>query len=539
MPSHTPVFSSVLLEYLEVVSENSRKMFRPLVLTLAISAAWSFGPPRKPDFSGIWKASSSSRSQIFILDQKETELRFYEIVNERLSMLRAPFDGQSQVQQTSGSACELLTRWKGNALFLETKRPGHGSVAPAQVQYLLHLSADGATISVTRTGIAPAQKAVSERWERQDPPHLENSLTGFDERLELESPKPHGAEEDGRLRGWLGYAFNDVVQAERGCLPIINRKGPWQLREDARLSLVYTYERNGLFGKAAQVCLKGDRDFYRKLASYPEISVDHRDYAQLQAAHDPDGRLLLPVTVAGKSASYMVDTGSSDSIIRMSEARRLGLRIEPLARNNTDGVTQWTTNLTIAPDMAIGKTVMRNVHFWVAPDDRLNWPGFAGVIGIDLLLKIETLRWDSSGIAEIGFPAQEKDIRKANLCFWDRSLYLEASSSALGRMVFYFDTGNNATLLYPHFAMANLDLIVAKGEVTHGEWTAHGGHRDIAELDLPEIPLMVGGANTSISPAAVILESVGFNRHGTIGMNLLNRAPRVTLDLHAMRLTLE
>jgi hypothetical protein len=302
-------------------------MCRPLVLTLAISAAWSFGALRKPDFSGIWKASSSGRSQIFILDQKETELRFFEIVNERLSMLSAPFDGQSHVQQTNGLPCELLTRWEGDALFLETKRPGDRSVAPEQVQYLLHLSADGATISVTRTGIAPAQKTISERWERQDSPHPKNFYTGFDARLERESPKPLGTEEESRLQGWLGYAFNDIVRAERGYLPIINRKGPSQLRADAQSSLVYTYERNGLFGKAAQVCLKGDRGFYKKLARYPEMSVDHRDYAQLQAAHDSEGRLLLPITIAGRSATYMVDTGSGDSIIRMSEARRLGLKI--------------------------------------------------------------------------------------------------------------------------------------------------------------------------------------------------------------------
>jgi hypothetical protein len=514
-------------------------MFRPGLLTLAVAAACSSGPPRKPDFSGIWKASGSNPSQIFILDQTETEVRFFEAVNKRLSMLRAPFDGQPHVQETNGSTCELLARWEGGALFLETKRPGNGSVAPAQARYLLHPGGDRATIFVTRTGISPAQKTASERWSRQDPPHPETSLTGFDARRELESPKPRGAQEESRLQGWLGYAFNDIERTERGYLPIMNGRGSAQQREEARVSLVYTYERNGMFGKAAEVCLKGDRDFYRRLAKYPEMFVEHRGYAQLPASHDPEGRLLLPVTIAGQSASYLVDTGSGDSIIRMSEARRLGLKIEPLTRNNTDGITQWETNLTIVPIMAIGNTVMRNVHFWVAPDDRLNWPGFAAVIGIDLLLKIETLRWDSSGKVEAGFPAQERDIRKANLCFWDRSLYLEASSGELGQMVFFFDTGNNATFLYPRFAMANLDLVVAKGELTRAEWNAHGGHAGLPELDLPEIPITVGSANMSISPVAVVLESVGSDRHGTIGMNLLNRAARVTLDLHAMSLKLE
>jgi hypothetical protein len=58
---------------------------------------------------------------------------------------------------------------------------------------------------------------------------------------------------------------------------------------------------------------------------------------------------------------------------------------------------------------------------------------------------------------------------------------------------------------------------------------------------VPEIMLSIGGTDWTFHQAGVLLEKrPGQNeRHGILGMDLLNSARRVTLDLHAMRLTLE
>ncbi len=499
-----------------------------LYLLLVGFAMVSTGAESRPNFSGIWKLPNSDPPQIMVVDQIETELRVFQFIEDHLAMVKGPIDGLPHSQIVDGSPCDFLARWEGDSLLFETKRD-------TRIQYLMHLAADGKTILVERT---PALQPIPEKWERQDPLRPETFLTGFDGRLKLDDRNAGlGGVERNRFRGWMGYAFNDVAQAEE-YLAVIKNKPSSQILDEARVNLTYAYARNGLVRKALQSSPKGDRAFYKRLAKYPEMSVAHREYARVQAVRDDEGRIMLPATAAGKDASYMVDTGSNVSSLRQSEAHRLGLKTESLSRSLTDGMVQFDAVLTIVPVLTVGATRLENVPFWVVPDARLNW---AGILGIDALLKLETLRWSASGDAEIGFPAQEKNIRKANLCFWDNILLADVSSGGQGRMVFVLDTGSNETELYARFATGHLDLVAASGRQSVGKLDAHGAHGEFVELVMPEITLSIDGYDATLRPAHISLERSGtYNeRHGEIGMNLLNLAQRVTLDFQAMCLTLE
>jgi hypothetical protein len=234
----------------------------------------------------------------------------------------------------------------------------------------------------------------------------------------------------------------------------------------------------------------------------------------------------------------VVDTGSFNSLLRMSEAVRLGLKMEPLTRRISDGNVSFDATLTIVPALTAGATRIENMPFWVVPDTRLDWPG---ILGADVLLKLETLRWNASGAAEIGFPAEEKNAGKANLCFWGDAILTTAWSSAQRDMVFFLDTGDNSTVLYPRFAASNLDLVSANGVRGSLKWNGHGARSEQIGLTLPEIPLRIGGFDATVRDSGVLLErSHTYNEfHGNIGMDLLNSVRQVTLDLKAMRLTLE
>lgn len=268
------------------------------------------------------------------------------------------------------------------------------------------------------------------------------------------------------------------------------------------------------------------------------MSVTQRGYARVQTGRDSEGRIMLPVNAAGKDASYVVDTGSFNSLLRMSEAVRLGLKLEPLTRRMSDGNVNFDATLTIVPALTAGATRVENMPFWVVPDTRLDWPG---ILGADVLLKLETLRWNASGAAEIGFPAQAKDVRKANLCFWGDAILTTASSSTQRDMVFFLDTGDNGTALYPRFAASNLDLVSANGVRGSLEWNGHGAQSEQIGLTLPEIPLRIGGFDATVRESGVLLErSHTYNEfHGNVGMDLLNGARQVTFALIAMRLTLD
>jgi hypothetical protein len=507
---------------------------------LAAFSAVSTGAESKPNFSGIWKLVNSDPAQIVILDQNETDLRVFQFVKDRLGMVRGPIDGRTHSQMVDGHACDFLARWDGDSLLFEIK-PGSGDSIGQDwhSQHLMSLGRNGESMSVKRTRVAPRAGAFRETWQKQDPIRAETASTAFDARLKLDDAGavPSGVEGN-FFRGWMGFAFNDAPMAEREYLAIIDKKTPSELREEACASLTKVYERNGIFRKDLPLCKKGDRAFYKKLAEYPDVSVTQRGYARVHVGRDSEGRLMLPVNVAGNDASYVVDTGSFNSLLRRSEAVRLGLKLERLTRRITDGNMSFDASLTIVPALMAGATRIENMPFWVVPDARLDWPG---VLGADLLLKLETLRWNASGAAEIGFPAQEKDIRKANLCFWGDAMLTDVSSGASGDMVFFFDTGDNATVFYPRFAAGNLDLVSESGVRGSLKWNGHGARSEQIGLTVPEIPLRIGGFDAKILESGVLLErSHIYNQwHGNIGMDLLNSVRQVTLDLKAMRLTLE
>ena len=64
---------------------------------------------------------------------------------------------------------------------------------------------------------------------------------------------------------------------------------------------------------------------------------------------------------------------------------------------------------------------------------------------------------------------------------------------------------------------------------------------DSKSIALPEVRMLVGGSQRSLRPARLLWEDPEpgtANLHGSLGLDFLNQAGRVTLDLRAMRITL-
>jgi hypothetical protein len=199
------------------------------------------------------------------------------------------------------------------------------------------------------------------------------------------------------------------------------------------------------------------------------------------------------------------------------------------------------TYLAIVPTLSLGQARLKNAVFWVAPDTQLGVES-PGILGIDLLLKFQTLRWNSSNLVEIGFPPQAKNSQEANLYFEDYDLITEVSSDGHDSLSFVLDTGNTDSTLLSLFASRSLDLVAANGRQANFELHGEAGHSRLRETVVPEVKLRVGGMETTLRDADVLLEKAALwesSKHGVIGINIVNRALTVTLDFRAMRLTLE
>ena len=496
----------------------------------------------KPNFTGVWRVVRGDNREFILIQQKEADVAFVEFAQGRPFTLKAAINGQPQRQTLNGAPCEPLAKWDNDDLHFEVK-PGAGGT---HVRYILRLAAGGETASVYRTTFAITPATFIEKWERQDGPELQPAVNGFELLRARVNPGPPKSLLEKHLEtGKLGYAFNDIPLAEREFTTIIREEGNSTLKGDersvydhARELLTRLYLRNGMIKKASLYSTALNRSFLGKFAKYPEAVVLHRGYARIPYTRDPGGHFILPVMAAGKSVDMLVDNGAFNTLIRASEARRLGLKLRSLTWGTRTYVKEsMPMQLAIVPRLKVGATTLRDVPFWVVPDEQLERPG---VLGLNILLKLETIRFAQDGFAETGFASEDIDYEKANLSFDEDSFMLtEVSTNGQPPAPFVLDLGAENTLLFARFSMRFFDLISANSKLGATSLTAMGADRTFGSVRLQEVTLRLFCNELVDGQVIVFLEKTIMQYEGTIAIDVINKAQRVTMDLRAMRLVLE
>jgi len=352
-------------------------------------------------------------------------------------------------------------------------------------------------------------------------------------------------------RGELALAFRDWPQAEKefsaamkpGADPLQAFEAGWGLlqiydlsgrRKDGRALL----SRLELLMQSLKGAHTIDPSAYRgfesiraqlaALSGYPDQAVTARGRSRLTYG-EVANQLIVPLLVEGTPANYIIDTGAEACTVSVAEARRLGLEVHAASVPMEVPYKHdaHATGIAVARDVVIGNFHLRNVSFLVTPEDDT-----AGTIGLPLLLALETLRWSSDGIMEFGFPPQARNVGDANLCLVGSLLFTRAEIGSRP-LVMLFDTGSYGSFLFPRFAQDFPRMI---------ETTAAASTADLQGTTLAEAALRVGGLRTPLRPAPVlskdVLEDASW-AHGWLGMDLLGQARSVTLDLAAMKLTLD
>ncbi len=357
-------------------------------------------------------------------------------------------------------------------------------------------------------------------------------------------------------RAQLAYAFHDWDQAEKGFQAALKSdpahwadtlaglRWIYQLtgRRNAIPALLASVERiqrdmvkSGALSPEEAKQLEPVRDVLSAESQFPNQIVAARGFSRLfyfETAH----QIRIPLAIRGQPANYVIDTGSQECIMAVSEARRLGLTVHPtpskLAVPGADFKEQVKTpaGVALADDLVIGNFHLRNVLFTVMPDE--DTPG--GVIGLPVLLALETMRWNSDGTLEFGFPAQPRDLAAANLAFANPLLVTKAQIAGFAvPLVLGLDTGSDMGFLLPRFSQDFPGLM---------------GPIPVGDLDLPDgaiaihpLSIRVGGLQAALNPALVMPAAFrgADGANAWLGMTILDQARSVTVDLAAMKLTLD
>lgn len=356
-------------------------------------------------------------------------------------------------------------------------------------------------------------------------------------------------------RGAVAYAFNDFKQAEKHLQDVIKSAPKSEQASEARGLLIYVYQRAGRYRQAMSQIeellaaqpdnanLKNARSFFAELSHYPEQSVTERNYSGTRY-RTQDGNLFVPLSVDGKSADYILDTGANFSTISESEARRLGLTIHESAVKGTVATgAQVGFRTAVAGQLTVGNVRLRHVVFLVARDDQqpfVDLPsGERGVLGLPVLLALQTMRWSADGTFESGFRSARSSVRKSNLCFEGADAVTETGFRQ-SKLNLHLDTGASETVLFPKFAEEFASVVSESGKKDSKQVTGVGDSVEVDAVSLPLLTLRIGGFDATLRPAQVLLKQVGSRwLHGRLGLDLLSQARVVTIDFRSMTLALE
>lgn len=356
----------------------------------------------------------------------------------------------------------------------------------------------------------------------------------------------------GFFRGAVACAFNESPECLDYLLPVIESAPSRHTVHHAQDLLVWNYMRQGKFRSALEysgpILLANPRErgrhtLLQALAHSPEQSVS-RHHASALRYEMLDGSMFIPAAVNGVPANFMIDSGATISMITQSLARQVELPVHAVhpKASGIYGATGAETpfHIAIAAQLDIGECRLSNVTFIVLEDERFQFAsGYAGALGLPALMALQTLSWNRAGEFHLAFPAEPRDIQKANICF-DGPEPLINMAVRHQNLPLVLDTGSSATIFGPALAARFPDL--ASSECKSVVFVSGvSGSAEIESVCLPGLAMHLGDFSAAVHRAHMLLSTTTPNSNwlcGRLGIDYLNQADRVTLDFHCMTLTL-
>jgi hypothetical protein len=355
-------------------------------------------------------------------------------------------------------------------------------------------------------------------------------------------------------RATTEYAFNQVKPAQKHLNAVIKAAPHSDNAYEAHGMLANLYFRNGLYREAylqMEAMLAEQPDaadvknmvpMFRVLSRSDQV-VLRKKASTLPMFMNEDG-LYIPIVVDGHEAHYSIDTGSNTSLMSESEAKRLGLQVQSVETQFVSiTAAHIDARIAVVKELIVGGLHLENVAFLVVPDAQepfVDLPeGQRGILGIPVLIALQTFRWEPKGTFAFGFKPKPKDLSASNLVF-DGIMPVTQVGVEEKKLEFTLDTGETHSILYKPFAKEFSDLLKTSGQKESHKLTGLAGSSNYDSVVLPSLKLELGGLDVHLTPAHILTEDINGNwAPGNLGRDLLNQAQTITFDFHAMTLSLQ
>lgn len=257
-----------------------------------------------------------------------------------------------------------------------------------------------------------------------------------------------------------------------------------------------------------------------------------------------DTLLYVPVTINEKAYDFIFDTGASTSLISYNLAKEIGAEIIGNSMYVGGATGGGDLQRAFIKEMNIGAISYKNVLTFVDSNPTPEEVSISvdAILGMDFIKRLGEVQIDMLNKTLI-VPSKKTALPEygSNIHLDQNILVVEVFDNNEHRMTFTLDTGHSGADLSELWYSKNAGTLSDLPTETQNSW-GHGGKlcREIVRVD--EYTLTIGERLITLRdiPAFTPTENiVTSQRYGNLGMGLLKRCEKVTINFETMFVKIE
>ena len=296
-------------------------------------------------------------------------------------------------------------------------------------------------------------------------------------------------------------------------------------------------------GDADRAATQNSQALYGSFADVPPQTVEFGRDVSTRASLDALGTWDVPVRVNGREGEWIFDTGANLSTLSESEAARIGLKPHETGTyvNGSTGKKN-PLRFAVAQDLLLGNAHLHNVIFLILSDQGL-YIGplkyqIRGILGLPVLRALGCVRMSAKGELRLETKATE-GTGPPNLFLDGWELIAEVRHGD-HRLQMFFDTGSNASFVYPSFRDSLTADEIAKLKRKQDVVGGAGGTMSPMTEVAPTLSLRILRRSVELKDISLLPDQPKGGRSyrdGVLGMDALHEG--FTLDFRNMQLRLD
>lgn len=277
-----------------------------------------------------------------------------------------------------------------------------------------------------------------------------------------------------------------------------------------------------------------------QLSHAPAQQVSTYEPRAVTITRDKVGLPRTGVTVNGILQEAVLDTGANLSVVSLSTARKLKLRmLDGAASVGSASRQAVATRIGVADHLVLAGLELEHVAFLVLDDAQLSMPVPGGyhidaIVGFPVLRELERIQFTSDGRL---VPSRSKAGKHeaGNLRLAGSDLYVDVRLNDLP-IAMHLDSGGSHSALSSRFAREHANLLEGLAQ-QRDHVAGAGGARDRTSVTWPHVRVRIADQQALMSGISVSLSDAGnVKEPNVLGGDILRAFDGWTIDFRRMQL---